>query len=83
MNAPDTPTLFSSTDFYLVAYLMMRGMRLHKIEPRGEGRSIFHLEDQPDRRRMVEEYLQGEALVDPLKYKEAIQRLKSFKHNAY
>jgi len=83
LNTPGTPQLFSSTDFYLVAFLMLKGMRLHKVEPRGEGRSIFYLEDQPNRRELVEEYLQGEALVNPLSYKEAIQRLKSFKHNAY
>lgn len=74
-------TEFKTTDFYLVAYLLLEGMRISRVDSRIEGRSVFYLVDQPNRDELVKRYLYGEARVDPIRYKECIQRLKSFKHN--
>ncbi len=71
---------FTLSDFYLAAYLLCKGKKLLRTEPRGQNRILFVLDDSPDRQMLIEDFYSHRAMVDPLAFKDAVVNLKSFIH---
>lgn len=74
-----TDKSYTTTDFYLSAYLKAKGLRLLNSERDGR-RTIFFFEDSDVRRRLVLEfYNNGDVSVNA--FKNAIQDLKAVVYN--
>ena len=63
-------------DFYLTAYLCLRGLKIIQMKDFGR-RKLFVFDDDEDFQRLKREYYYNEAKVDPLIFKKQIRKLKS------
>ena len=72
-------TTFTTSDFYLAAFLKARGLFIRELEREGR-RSIFVFEDCAERPDLVREFYNG-GTVCVNAFTHAIQDLKSVIHN--
>ena len=70
---------YTTTDFYLSAFLKARGFKLMTTETEGR-RTIFIFEDRSDRRQLVLEFY-NDGKVEVNAFKNAIQDLKAIIYN--
>ena len=63
-------------DFYLSAYLCLRGMEIIEMKDHGD-RKLFVFEDNDEFQSLKRKYYYNEAKVDPLSFKQQIRKLKS------
>ena len=63
-------------DFYLSAYLCLRGMEIIGMRDHG-ARKLFVFEDNDKFQSLKRKYYYNEAKVDPLSFKQQIRKLKS------
>lgn len=69
---------FKTSDFYLSAFLLCRGLRLVEIDRANPRRVGFVFLDTPDRKELVREFDFGEkALVDVRKFAATVKDLKN------
>lgn len=74
---------YTSTDFYLTAYLLASGLELLGTRKLTPNKTIFLLKDSLKRETLVQDFFAGRASVNPLAYKDWIQNLKAMLHNSY
>jgi len=81
MTNKNTPQ-FKTSDFYLSAFLLTKGLRLIKIDKSTPQRAVFIFEDREDRQKLVEEFLYSRASVNPKEFVIAIKELKQLLHSS-
>ncbi|MBU0456504.1 MAG: hypothetical protein KKA99_07005 [Gammaproteobacteria bacterium] len=74
---------YTSSDFYLTAYLLASGLELIGTTKTDPHRTLFILRDIPEREALIQSYYAGKGSVNPLAYKDKIQNLKAMLHNNY
>ncbi len=77
---PGSEILFETKDIALAAYLKISGLNTKKIYAMGK-KVIFSFIDIPERKKLVDDYFNGLARVDPLLYKDAMRNLKTYTFN--
>jgi len=71
--------LIKLRDFYLAAYLVATGIKLHSAES-VPGGTLFIFADNASSKTEVEQYYSMSAMVEPVSYGTAIKNLKSIVH---
>lgn len=72
---------WSTQDYYLTVFLHTQGYDV-EIDPESKpGKAIFLIEDDERREELVNQYLKGRALVNPLTFKQSAQIIKSMMYN--
>jgi hypothetical protein len=72
---------FKTTDFYLSAFLLAKGLKLIKVDKSAPQRALFIFEDKEERQKLVEEFLYSRANVNPKEFVVAIKELKQLLHS--
>lgn len=67
---------FANSDFYTTVFLIIKDYKLIKID-KSSRRFRFILEDRKDREKLLEDFFNHKALVEPRKFIAAIKELKS------
>lgn len=67
---------FTSSDFYLSAFLKAKGFRLLSITRENPQRALFVFQDTRDREGLLEDFLFGRAEIEPKSFVSAIKELK-------
>ena len=70
---------YASTDFYLSAYLKVKGLKLLDVERDGR-RAIFIFEDRENRKELIKGFY-NDGMVQINAFKNAIQDLKAATYN--
>jgi predicted RNA-binding protein YlxR (DUF448 family) len=73
---------FETSDFYLSAFLLSKGLKLIKVDKSNPQRALFIFEDREDRQKLVEEFLYSRAKVNPKEFVIAIKELKQLLHSS-
>lgn len=73
-------TLYKTRDFYLSAFLLLQGEKLH-AHARTGGSTDFAFVDTLELRDLVKKYNAREITVDPMTYSVFIRNLKSLIHS--
>lgn len=79
-SAGPSQTSFTLSDFYQAAFLICSGLELIRAERVSSNRVAFILQDSPRRDALIQDFYARRALVDPLKFKDAISNLKALIH---
>ena len=77
---PGSELLFETKDIALAAYLKISNLNIKKIYSMGK-KTIFSFIDTPERKKLIDDYFNGNARVDPLIYKDAMRNLKTYTFN--
>jgi predicted RNA-binding protein YlxR (DUF448 family) len=73
---------YITSDFYLSAFLLSKGLKLIKVDKSNPQRALFIFEDREDRQKLVEEFLYSRASVNPKEFVIAIKELKQLLHSS-
>jgi predicted RNA-binding protein YlxR (DUF448 family) len=71
---------FSTSDFYLAAFLRAKGFQLLDINKTNPQRALFIFKDKEGRESLVEDFLFGRAEIEPKSFVSAIKELKQLLH---
>ncbi len=63
-------------DFYLSAFLRLKGIRMIDMRSSSDNRKLFVFEDNEEFKGLKQQYYWNQANVDPLSYKQSIRELK-------
>ncbi|MFC1554132.1 DUF5659 domain-containing protein [candidate division KSB1 bacterium] len=63
-------------DFYLSAFLRLKGLHMVDMRSSNDNRKLFVFEDTEEFQDLKQQYYWKQAHVDPLGYKQAIRELK-------
>ena len=63
-------------DFYLSAFLRLKGLHMTEMRSSKDNRMLFVFEDTEEFQDLKQQYYWKQAHVDPLGYKQAIRELK-------
>lgn len=74
---------YTSSDFYLTAYLLASGMELLGTKKITPYKTLFLLKDIPKREILIQDFFAGRGSVNPLIFKDWIQNLKAMLHNSH
>jgi hypothetical protein len=69
---------YLTTDLYLAAFLRTKGF---KFQFEKSTKSFFKFEETPELIKNVDEYLNSEAICDPLLFTNSIKNIKSLLYN--
>ena len=72
---------FSTSDFYLAAFLRAKGFNLVDMDRTNTKRAFFIFENRKDKTELVENFLFGNAYVEPKSFIAAIKELKQLLHS--
>jgi predicted RNA-binding protein YlxR (DUF448 family) len=72
---------FSTSDFYLAAFLRAKGFQLLDINKTNPQRALFIFKDKEGRQSLVEDFLFGRAEIEPRSFVSAIKELKQLLHS--
>lgn len=75
-NEPVMEETFGSDDFYLSAYLVVKGVKLVNFDPTNPLRVVFIFENGKKRIEATEDFLLGRGLVEPKHYAATMKDLK-------
>ena len=67
---------YRTSDFYLTAYLITKGIKREKTEEEGD-KCVFVFVNSIEIKSLVNDFFDGNALIDPLKYSREIKDLKT------
>ena len=73
---------FRTSDLTLSAYLKVSGVELIDVFSVGRGKSEFVFQDTDRRQKLVIDYLNNRATVDPLAYMNTLKSLKAMAQDA-
>jgi len=72
---------FITTDFYTAAYLLANDFKLLGINKTNPQRFCFLFFDQKNRQKLLEDFFNNQAQVEPRQFVTAIKELKSLMYN--
>ena len=72
---------FSSQDFYLAAFCMVKGLKLIGVEREDPRRILFIFSDTEERKDLIEDFLFGRTMIEPKAFIGAIKELKQLLHS--
>jgi len=72
---------FQTSDFYTAVFLLAKGFRLVEIDKTNPRRFCFVFEDQDNRTKLLEEFFNGSAKVEPRQFVSSIKELKTLMYN--
>lgn len=72
---------FKTTDFYSAVFLLASGYKLIKIDKTDPRRFCFVFQDQENRARLLEDFFNGSAKVEPRQFVSSIKELKTLMYN--
>lgn len=68
---------FGTSDFYLAAFLAAKGLKLNHVDRNDPRRFVFVFENVKHREKLVQDFLFGDAEVEPKSFVGAIKNLKN------
>ena len=72
----DKKDAYKVSDLRLAAFLKIKGFRLIRIDRSHNDKGIFVFEDQPNREKLIMDFLNQETSVEPIGYIEVQRNLK-------
>ncbi|MFH1890975.1 MAG: DUF5659 domain-containing protein [Candidatus Kuenenbacteria bacterium] len=72
---------FQTTDFYTAVFLLANGFKLIEIDKTNPRRFCFVFQDQENRGKLLEDYFNGNARIDPRQFVSSIKELKTLMYN--
>jgi len=75
------PEKFTTTDFYTAAYLLASDFKLLGINKTNPQRFCFIFFDQKNRQKLLDDFFNNQAKVEPRTFIAAIKELKSLMYN--
>lgn len=68
---------FRTSDLALTAYLKLNGLELEDVASIGRQKAVFVFKDTDHRQRLIMDFFNREAKVDPLEYLHVMKSLKA------
>ena len=72
---------FQTSDFYTAVFLLANGFKLIEIDKTNSRRFCFVFEDQKNRAKLLEDYFNGNARIEPRQFVSSIKELKTLMYN--
>jgi len=72
---------FQTTDFYTAVFLLTSGFKLIEIDKTNPRRFSFVFQDQESRAKLLEDFFNGSARVEPRQFISSIKELKTLMYN--
>jgi hypothetical protein len=72
---------FQTSDFYTAVFLLANGFKLIEIDKTNSRRFCFVFEDQESRVKLLEDYFNGSAKIEPRQFVSSIKELKTLMYN--
>ena len=72
---------FQTSDFYTAVFLLANGFKLIEIDKTNSRRFCFVFEDQENRVKLLEDYFNGNARIEPRQFVSSIKELKTLMYN--
>ena len=72
---------FKTTDFYSAVFLLASGYKLIKIDKTNPRRFCFVFQDQENRAKLLEDFFNAKATVEPRQFISSIKELKTLMYN--
>ena len=72
---------FQTSDFYTAVFLLANGFKLIEIDKTNSRRFCFVFEDQENRVKLLEDYFNGGAKIEPRQFVSSIKELKTLMYN--
>lgn len=76
MNDEKNENNFGTSDFYLAAFLVAKGLKLNNVDRNDPRRFVFVFDDVKHREKLVQDFLFGNSEVEPKSFAGAIKNLK-------
>lgn len=68
---------YSTHDLWFAALLKIKGFRLLRVQPNGNGRALFEFEDKPGREQLLINFINRKLSVEPSSLVDAMKSLKA------
>ena len=72
---------FQTSDFYTAVFLLANEFKLIKIDKTDPRRFCFVFQDQENRVKLLEDYFNGNARIEPRQFVSSIKELKTLMYN--
>ncbi len=72
---------FQTTDFYTAVFLLTSGYKLVSIDKTNPRRFCFVFTDQENRAKLLEDFFNGSARIEPRQFISSIKELKTLMYN--
>lgn len=72
---------FQTTDFYTAVFLLASGFKLIEIDKSNPRRFSFVFIDQKNRAKLLEDFFNGSARIEPRQFVSSIKELKTLMYN--
>ena len=72
---------FQTSDFYTAVFLLANEFKLIEIDKTNTRRFCFVFEDQENRVKLLEDYFNGSAKIEPRQFVSSIKELKTLMYN--
>ena len=72
---------FQITDFYTAVFLLANAFKLTEIDKSNPRRFGFVFQDQANRSKLLEDFFNGSAMIEPRQFVSAIKELKTLMYN--
>jgi len=72
---------FQTSDFYSAVFLLASKYKLIKIDKTNSRRFCFVFQDQENRAKLLEDFFNGTAQVEPRQFVSSIKELKTLMYN--
>lgn len=72
---------FQTSDFYSAVFLLASGHKLIKIDKTDPRRFCFVFQNQESRAKLLEDFFNGSARVEPRQFISSIKELKTLMYN--
>jgi len=74
---------FKTTDFYSAVFLLAKGYKLIKIDKTNPRRFCFVFQGQKNRAKLLEDFFNAKAKVEPRKFISSIKKLETLMITAF
>ena len=72
---------FQTTDFYTAVFLLASDFKLLEIDKTNPRRFCFVFQDQENRAKLLEDFFNGKARIEPRQFISSIKELKTLMYN--